>query len=250
LAISADIMATGENYRIQHSDAAKARAKLILTDLWTITDGGPSFGTGILIPSFDDGNVSQYLAYEDLVSQGEKGTFYIVSSKIGTEGYFTWAQLQEMLAAGMDIQCHTYDHATLTTLSEAEVYAEYDDLDTQFIANSIPAAKHTAYPHSQHNANVRTWTATRRLTGRVVAGGYITPSTDKMNLPNYDMSTNINTLKSYMLNAQNNLSAIMLYAHGIDGAYLPRTTFNEIIDYAQSIGMSIMTISELYPMII
>ena len=40
LSISADIMASGEVYRIQHSDAAKARAKLILTDLWTITDGG------------------------------------------------------------------------------------------------------------------------------------------------------------------------------------------------------------------
>jgi hypothetical protein len=41
LSISVDIMANGEAYRVQHSDAAKARAKLILTDLWVILDGGP-----------------------------------------------------------------------------------------------------------------------------------------------------------------------------------------------------------------
>lgn len=45
LSISVDIMASGENYRIQHSDAAKARAQLVIPTAnggqgWTITDGG------------------------------------------------------------------------------------------------------------------------------------------------------------------------------------------------------------------
>lgn len=45
LSISVDIMASGENYRIQHSDAAKARAQLVIPvgdggQGWTITDGG------------------------------------------------------------------------------------------------------------------------------------------------------------------------------------------------------------------
>ena len=45
LSISVDIMASGEVYRIQHSDAAKARAQLVIPVLdggqgWTITDGG------------------------------------------------------------------------------------------------------------------------------------------------------------------------------------------------------------------
>jgi hypothetical protein len=38
-------MASGENYRIQHDDGAKARAKLVIPVVsggkgWTITDGG------------------------------------------------------------------------------------------------------------------------------------------------------------------------------------------------------------------
>ena len=45
LSISADIMASGEVYRIQHSDAAKARAQLVIPVVdggqgWTLTDGG------------------------------------------------------------------------------------------------------------------------------------------------------------------------------------------------------------------
>lgn len=40
LSLDNDIMASGEDYVVQHSDAAKARASLVLDDGWTITDGG------------------------------------------------------------------------------------------------------------------------------------------------------------------------------------------------------------------
>ena len=40
LSLDHDIMASGEAYVVQHSDAAKARASLILDDGWVITDGG------------------------------------------------------------------------------------------------------------------------------------------------------------------------------------------------------------------
>lgn len=40
LTLSHDIMLTGETYTIEGSAAAKARASMVLNDLWTITDGG------------------------------------------------------------------------------------------------------------------------------------------------------------------------------------------------------------------
>ncbi len=40
LSLDNDIMVSGEAYVVQHSDAAKARASLILDDGWVITDGG------------------------------------------------------------------------------------------------------------------------------------------------------------------------------------------------------------------
>ena len=41
LSISVNIMTSGKNFTIQHSDAAKARAHLTISHTWTITDGGP-----------------------------------------------------------------------------------------------------------------------------------------------------------------------------------------------------------------
>jgi peptidoglycan/xylan/chitin deacetylase (PgdA/CDA1 family) len=208
----------------------------------------PKFDNGKLIINFDDGGSSQYLAFEDLVAQGEKATFYLISNIIGTGANLSWAQVQAMNAGGMDIQCHTYDHPSLITLTEAQVYAEYDDLDAQFVAHGIPAAHHTAYPYGGADANVLTWTATRRLTGRMVAEGYVYPYSNKMALWTYSASsvTDFDVLKAAMLVAQLTKCAIMVYSHGIDGATWPRAKFNEVIDYAQSIGMDIITVSELY----
>jgi peptidoglycan/xylan/chitin deacetylase (PgdA/CDA1 family) len=203
---------------------------------------------GLLVINFDDGGASQYTAYEDLVAQGEKATFYIISSIIGTGSNLSWVQVQAMLAGGMDIQCHTHDHANLTTLTEVQVYAEYDDLDADFVANGIPAAHHTSLPLGASNANVITWSLTKRLTIRSVTVDYVLPSSDKSFLFTYsaDIATDYNALKAAMLVAQNNKHAMMIYGHGINGSQIPRAEFNGLIDYAQSIGMDIITISELY----
>lgn len=228
--------------------AEAARDLLETTHSWTIIDRGASFDSGKLILNLDDGGNSQYVAYEDLVTQGEVGTFYIISNLIGGATALSWVQLQTMYAAGMDIQCHTYDHPYLTSLSEAQVYAEYDNLDAQFVLNSLPEAGHTAYPYGAQNANVKTWTATRRLTARGVGVGYVIPSSDKMALRTYSMddTTDYDALKAAMLVGLQNKHAIMIYGHGIGPEQIPRDRFNEVIDYAQSIGLDIITVSELY----
>jgi peptidoglycan/xylan/chitin deacetylase (PgdA/CDA1 family) len=228
--------------------AEAARTYLTGTKGWTISDRGPSFSNGLLAINFDDGGGSQYVAYEDLITQGERGTFYIIGSVIGTGVNLTWAQIQTMHTNGMDIQCHTYDHAYLTSLSEAQVYAEYDDNDAIFVTNSLAASLHTSYPFGAQNANVQTWTATKRLTARNTAVGYVIPGSNKMSLSTYSMSdtTDYVALKAAMLLAQNNKYCIMILSHGIGPEQTPRDRFNEIIDYAQSIGMDIVTVSELY----
>lgn len=228
--------------------AEAARTHLVSVHGWTITDDGPSFSNGLLVLNFDDGGSSQYVAFEDLVAQGEKATFYLISNAIGTGSNLTWAQVQTMLAAGMDIQCHTYDHTNLQTLTEAQVYAEYDDLDAQFVANGIPAAHHTSYPYGLCGGSVQAYTATRRLTARTVNQGYVLPNTTKTYMPAYpmDAATDYEALKAAMLVAQGQKWAILAYGHGIGGSQIPRDKFNEIIDYAQSIGMTIATVSEMY----
>jgi peptidoglycan/xylan/chitin deacetylase (PgdA/CDA1 family) len=202
---------------------------------------------GLFIINFDDAGASQYTAYEDLVTKGEKATFYIIGSYIGNAGALSAAQLQTMSAAGMDIQCHTHDHANLQALSQAQVLAEYTDLNADFAAASLPAPRHTSYPYGA-SVDVETWTATLRDTGRSVVVGYVIPSSPKFGLKTYSAGwdTDYDVLKAAMLVAQINKHGMMLYSHGIGGSSIPRASFNDLIDYAQSIGMDIITVSELY----
>lgn len=203
---------------------------------------------GTLVITFDDGGVSQYTGYEDLVTQGEKATFYIISNIIGTGSNLSVAQLQTMNAAGMDIQCHTYDHANLEHLTEVQVGAEYTNLDADFATWSLPAPRHTAYPFGANFGNVQAWTEPYRDTGRGTTQGYVIPSSSKMNLKIYGigLDTDYDAIKAAMLVAYQNKYCIILLSHGIGVDQTPRDKYNEVIDYAQSIGMDIITMSELY----
>jgi peptidoglycan/xylan/chitin deacetylase (PgdA/CDA1 family) len=227
--------------------AEAARTHLTATHSWTITDNGPSFDNGKMVIAFDDGGVSQYnAAYPELLSRGIGATFYVISDEIGVGSCMTWANLQTMDAAGMDIQCHTKDHTALTLLDQAGVLAEYQGVNDAFATNSLPAPRHTAYPGGANNANVQTWTATMRDTARGIVNGNVFKSSNKMHLGVYGMDININTLKSLMDAALVNKEAMMFLSHGIGGAQTPLATFTEIIDYGISIGLDIITTDELY----
>jgi peptidoglycan/xylan/chitin deacetylase (PgdA/CDA1 family) len=74
--------------------------------------------------TFDDGTTDQYESYLHLEETGRKGEFFVITSKIGTEGFITWDQLREMSNAGMGIQSHTDTHRPLNELTDEEVETE------------------------------------------------------------------------------------------------------------------------------
>lgn len=75
--------------------------------------------------TFDDGECSNYAnAYPALRERGMTATFFVITCRVGTEGYVTWPQLAEMVAHGMSIQSHTATHPLLSELSDAEVAHE------------------------------------------------------------------------------------------------------------------------------
>jgi peptidoglycan/xylan/chitin deacetylase (PgdA/CDA1 family) len=83
-------------------------------------------GNGRVIAlTFDDGHETHYTtAYPLLAERGARATFFVITDRIGTEGYVTWEQLREMKQAGMSIQSHTASHPFLSTLTADEVLAE------------------------------------------------------------------------------------------------------------------------------
>ncbi len=70
-----------------------------------------------IILTFDDGYKDAYrFAFPILQAHGFSGMFYIITGKVGWNGYMNWEQMRSMLAAGMQIGSHTIHHVDMGQL--------------------------------------------------------------------------------------------------------------------------------------
>lgn len=212
------------------------------------------FDNGKLVLTFDDIPRSGLNTGLPLLTvQGVKATFYVISDFVGTSTFLTWAELNTLYAAGMDLQCHTQTHTDLTTLTGAQVIAEFETVNAAFVANGLPIPTQLAYPFGNFNATVIGAMAGLRVTGRIVGGSDIPiyKNQDKFHLQCYNIDTiddaGVIAFKILMDNAKLNKTALVTLAHGVDagGTWISSAQLNSIIDYAQTIGMDIITMSQL-----
>ena len=85
--------------------------------------GGAFYGI-----TFDDGAASDYaVAFPILRELGLRATFFVVPTLIETAGYVTWAQLREMVAAGMEVGSHSLTHPFVNTLDRAGLVREFGE---------------------------------------------------------------------------------------------------------------------------
>jgi peptidoglycan/xylan/chitin deacetylase (PgdA/CDA1 family) len=206
------------------------------------------FDNGKFIITTDDFSANVYtVVHPLLMAQGVKATHYVYGRSIDSGG--RWAQVQAVLADGMDIQCHTYTHARLSDLTPEETAKELNDNTAAFVANGIPAPQHIAYPLGSPG-NVAT-VDDLRVTGRTIEAGFIYKDTAKyfLKAKGFDGITEsgIATLKANLDVAQASKYAYMIYLHGLDmSGTATSAQLNDVIDYAQAIGMDIITVSELH----
>lgn len=268
LSLSHDIMVSGENYRVQGSDAAKARASLILDNNWTITDGSfvQTFADNAKIAfTFDDGVDSVYnYIYPLFETKGIKGTFYVPTNWFGDSNRITWGQALEMFNDGHLIESHGKDHEHLTTLTESELNTLFGEIDTAFTNNGLPEPDHIAYPFGELNELVETIAASYYHTGRDVADTFLYLTSNLFQLPTFVLDIELNDLDQldYLKNkvdiAVANKIGIIFNGHGSLPAdqLAPTTPYNiqleyleELIDYIQSKDANIISMDQLYDLI-
>jgi peptidoglycan/xylan/chitin deacetylase (PgdA/CDA1 family) len=78
-----------------------------------------------IVISFDDGWEDQYQnAFPILRAHGMTGAFFIPSTYPDGKGFVTWAQIQEMATAGMEIGSHSRTHPHLPKITEEQAWQE------------------------------------------------------------------------------------------------------------------------------
>jgi peptidoglycan/xylan/chitin deacetylase (PgdA/CDA1 family) len=94
---------------------------------------GTSLPPRPIIITFDDANEDNYtVAFPIMQTYGFTGILYLPFDYIGTPGYMTAGQINEMIAAGWEIGSHTLTHPTdFLTLGQAALRSEIVDSKAQ-----------------------------------------------------------------------------------------------------------------------
>jgi peptidoglycan/xylan/chitin deacetylase (PgdA/CDA1 family) len=82
--------------------------------------------------TFDDGCETDLIAAAPVLREfGFNATFYLTAGFLGTPGYLSKKQVQELDALGFEIGCHSMTHAYLSDLGDPELKREIVDAKLQ-----------------------------------------------------------------------------------------------------------------------
>lgn len=105
--------------------------------------------------TFDDGDADQIAVARILAAYGMRGTFYIITGAIGTNGYMTRDDLRELAADRDEIGAHTVSHLSLPRVPLAEVRRQVCD-SRNILAGWGFRVTSFAYPDATYTAAIET----------------------------------------------------------------------------------------------
>ncbi len=109
----------------------------------------------LVVITFDDGWADNYEnAYPILTSFGLSATFFIITGRVGSTGYMSWAQLREMQDGGMQIESHTHSHTPLELLSNEKIKWELTHSRQIFEDNMGKQVGCISLPHGSFSDSV------------------------------------------------------------------------------------------------
>ena len=100
-----------------------------------------------IVLTFDDGYVSHYnFVLKELAKRGQTGTFYIITSTVGTNQVQTKEGLRKMYEEGMEIGSHTVDHIDARSNNNTVLTQQYKE-SKSFLEDAIGGkVEHFCHP--------------------------------------------------------------------------------------------------------
>jgi len=195
------------------------------------------------------------------IAQGIKTTMWVQAETVGVAGFSNWTEIAAFAANECDIQSHP--QASLQGNTVAENLAILAAEDVLIMAQGYAKPDHAVYFGGNYDTNTLLAMAqSGKKTGGTISTSnpeysHTFPKTNKYILPRINIGkTNITAdgvdvdrIKLRMDYCKAHKTAIIYYMHGMDDAqpddWISAANLNTIIDYAQAIGLDIITISEL-----
>ena len=111
------------------------------------------FEQPLITVTFDDGWESTYTQALPLLQKyGIPSTQYVLSGTADDKNYMSFKQMINAQKAGHDIQCHSIDHANLTTVDHAKLIKELTECKTVLDSKLHTTIKDFASPYGASNA--------------------------------------------------------------------------------------------------
>jgi peptidoglycan/xylan/chitin deacetylase (PgdA/CDA1 family) len=197
--------------------------------------------------TFDDGTATEYQARSLLSSHGMLGTFYINSSKLGTDSYYmTWAQVDDLAADGNEIGGHTSLHVDLTQTDPTEAKRQVCN-DRVNLLNRGYAVRSFAYPFGASDASAKAIVQSCGYNSARTTSQYVPPPAES--IPPQDpyairvagaaaASVTLSTLESYVTRVEQNGGGwAPLVFHqicdGCDANSISKADFAAFLDWLQ-----------------
>jgi peptidoglycan/xylan/chitin deacetylase (PgdA/CDA1 family) len=204
--------------------------------------------SGSVVFTFDDGTSDHYTtAWPVFQSRGKKATWFVPTGKVGTAGYITTAQAQEMVADGQELGGHTHSEVTLSdNTSEADIRAQLSQNRDGLLALGSDA-RTMAYVGGFHGFRVRQLVGEYFDVARTV-NAY--PLVDSVHFPAAVAQTASGDseseadIKAKMDAALANRTDCIITTHVVDAA--KATLVGNLLDYAGTIGLPVRTFAQAY----
>jgi len=132
--------------------SSKALLRLVQKNKKYISD----FLKKVVIITFDDGYIGNYThAYPIMRKYNMNAIIFVIVNRIGTEGFMSWNQLQELRKNGIDVQSHTMSHRPLEMLSSDHVILELINSKGIIEKKLDTPVKFLSYPQGSYNAKIQ-----------------------------------------------------------------------------------------------
>lgn len=184
-----------------------------------VTSGALNFTNGMITLDFDDTIENQYtVARPILNAAGMKASFFAITDPevgIGSEGYMTWTQVQQLQSDGHEIGAHTRTHPDLASLTTAQAQTEIAGSKADLAAHGITATSFV-YPFGVHNAAIRQMVQDAGFTSaRSVSDGFNFPGSSKYALldKHVESTTTLADVQGWINQAKANKTWLILELH-------------------------------------